>query len=74
MLSLAKAIKDGKLTEFIAKEESRGVGPIDRAAFDALLNKTATVQQSEDQTLRSPLPGGSSGKRTRQGNVRRTLR
>jgi hypothetical protein len=35
MLSLAEALKTGRLQEFIAQEEARGVGLINRAAFDA---------------------------------------
>ena len=34
---LSEAIKSGKLQEFIAQAEARGVGPIDRAEFDALV-------------------------------------
>ena len=74
VLTLANAMKLGRLQDFIAQEEARGVGSIDRAEFDRLLVKAVKPPQSKDRTSRSPLPGGSTGKRTRQGNAPRTLR
>jgi hypothetical protein len=74
VLTLAGAMKSGRLQDFIAQEEARGVGSIDRAEFDRLLVKAVKAPQSEDQTSRSPLPGGSTGKRTRQGTGRRISR
>jgi len=68
MLTLAEALKTGRLQEFIAQEEARGVGPIDRAEFDALLKKSATAPQSKDRTSRSASAGNSTGKRIRRGN------
>lgn len=73
-LSLSEARRSGRLSEFIAQEEARSIGSIDRAEFDGLLVKAVKAPQSEDQTSRSPLPGGSTGKRTRQGTGRRTSR
>lgn len=67
-LSLSAALKAGKLADFIAQEESRGVGPIDRAEFDALAAALIKAPQSEDQTSRSASGDGSSGKKTRQGS------
>ena len=40
MLSLAQAAMTGQLQEFIAQEEARGIGPIDRAELD---RKIATL-------------------------------
>jgi hypothetical protein len=74
MLTLSEAVKTGRLQDFIAQEEARGVGSIDRAEFDRLLVKAIKSPQSKDQTSRSPLPGGLTGKRTRQGTGRRTSR
>ena len=74
MLTLSEAIKTGRLQDFIAQEEARGVGSIDRAEFDRLLGKAVKAPQSKDQTLHSPLPGGSNGKRTHQGSGRRISR
>ena len=34
MVTLAEAIKSGRLQEFAAQEEARGIGPIDRAEFE----------------------------------------
>ena len=36
MLTLSEAVKSGRLQDFIAQEEARGVGPIDHSEFDAL--------------------------------------
>jgi hypothetical protein len=74
VLTLANAMKLGRLQDFIAQEEARGVGSIDRAEFDRLLVKAVKVPQSKDQTLRSPSSDGSTGKRTRQGTGRRISR
>jgi hypothetical protein len=71
MLTLSEAIKTGQLQEFIAQEEARGVGPVDRAELDRALAKMIKAPRSKDQTSRSPSPDGSTGKRTRQGNGRR---
>lgn len=74
MLTLSKAVKEGRLSEFIAQEEARGVGSIDRAEFDRLLVKAVKSPQSKDQTSHYPARGGSTGKRTRQGTDRRISR
>jgi hypothetical protein len=70
MLTLLEAVKTGRLQDFIAQEEARGVGSIDRAEFDRLLGKAVKAPQSKDQTSRSPSRDGSTGKRTRRGNGR----
>lgn len=62
MLSLAKAIKAGRLREFIAQEEARGVGPANRKAFDAAIEKAVKLRRSKGRTSRSSSRGGSSGK------------
>jgi hypothetical protein len=69
MLTLSEAIKSGRLQEFIAQEEARGVGPIDRAEFDALLIATlAKAPQSKDRTSRSSSGDGSSGRKNRRSS------
>lgn len=68
MLTLAEAVKSGRLQDFIAQEEARGGAPVDRAAFDALAEKLIKAPQLEDQTSRSASGDGSSGKKTRRGN------
>jgi hypothetical protein len=35
LVSLSEALKSGTLASFISQEEARGVGPIDKADFDA---------------------------------------
>lgn len=63
MLSLAHAIKSGRLTEFVAQEEERGMGPADRKKLDAALRRLATTPQKRSgRTSRSSSGDGSSGK------------
>ena len=62
MLTLTKAIQSGRLDEFIAQEEARGIGPVNKKKLDAALKKLATTQrQSQDRTSRSSSRDGSSG-------------
>lgn len=68
MLSLAEALRDNRLSDFIAQEEARGVGPIDRAEFDTLAAALIKAPRPEDQTSRPASSGGSSGKKTRRGS------
>lgn len=60
-ISLATAIKEGRLSEFADQAEADGVGPADRDQFDAMVGRI-TAPQPEDQTSRSPVRGGSRGK------------
>ena len=60
MLTLAKALAEGRLEEFAAQAEADGVGPADRAQFDALVKVTAPPP--EGQTSRSPDCDGSPEK------------
>lgn len=57
MLSLATALASGRLEDFIAQAEAAGIGPAVPAVFDRLL-EAVTAPQPEDQTCRSPAPGG----------------
>jgi hypothetical protein len=66
MLTLAEARKSGRLQEFAAQEEARGIGPIDRAAFDGAVAKVIKATRSKGQTSRSASGDGLSGKRTRR--------
>jgi hypothetical protein len=67
MLTLAEAVKNGRLQEFIAQEEARGVGPIDRAEFDTLLGAMVKSPRSTGQTSHSSSGDGSTETKTRQG-------
>jgi hypothetical protein len=71
MLTLAEALKTKRLQDFIAQEEARGVGPVDRAELERAFAKVIKAPQSKDQTSHSPLHDDSTGKRTRRGNGRR---
>lgn len=61
-LSLSEAIRAGRLDEFIAQEEARGVVPGDRADLDRALELLIKRPQSAGQTSRSPSRDGSTGK------------
>jgi len=74
MLTLSKAVKSGRLQEFVAQEEARGIGPVGRQELDRHIAELVKAPQSKDQTSRSASVDGSTGKRTRQGNGRRTSR
>lgn len=64
-LSLAQAVKENRLPEFISQQESLGVGAINRSEFDSVVKEAVTQPQSQDRTSGSPVRGGSSGKKTR---------
>lgn len=68
MLTLTEALAEGRLPDFIAQEEARGIGPIDRAELDVGIAALVKGPQSEDQTSRSACDDGSTGKRTRPGS------
>ena len=74
MLTLAEAMKTGQLQEFIAQEEARGIGSIERSELDRALAKLIKAPRSEDQTSHSPSRDGSPEKRTPRGNGRRISR
>jgi hypothetical protein len=65
-LSLSRARRRGQLDSFIAQEEARGIGPIDRAEFDGAVAKVIKARRSEGRTSHSSSGDGSSGKRTRR--------
>jgi hypothetical protein len=67
-ITLSEAISGGRLPEFIAQEEARGIGPIDRAEFDGAVSKVLKERRSEDRTSHSASGGNSSEKRTRRGS------
>lgn len=64
-LTLAHALKNGRLDEFVAQEEARGIGPANRKSFDEAIKKLATTitpPRSKGRTSRSASRDGSSGK------------
>jgi hypothetical protein len=65
-LPLAKALETNRISEFVAQEEARGIGPIDRADFDGAVERVIKAQRSEGRTSRSASGGNSSGKKTRR--------
>jgi hypothetical protein len=51
MLTLSQAVRDGRLREFVAQEEARGVGPgQSRELEKAIKNLAITPKQSGDRT------------------------
>ena len=68
MLTLSKAKESGRLQEFIAQEEARGVGPINRAEFESLIGGAVKAPRSKRRTSHSSSGDGSSGTKTRRGN------
>lgn len=62
MLTLSEAIKTGRLQDFIAQEEARGVEPVTGSELDRALKTVIKPPQSEDRTSRSASRDGSTGK------------
>lgn len=63
MLTLSEAIKSGKIKEFVAQEEERGIAPADLQKLDAIIKEaTARPLQPKGRTSRSSSRDGSSGK------------
>lgn len=60
MLTLSKALKTGRLQEFVRQEEKRGIGPADRKKLEAAIRRLATQPQSKDRTSRSASRAGST--------------
>ena len=60
-LNLAEALAGGQLDDFVAQAEAQGVGPADRAQFDAMVGRV-TAPLPEGQTSRSPVHGSKRGK------------
>lgn len=67
-LPLSIAIKQGRLAEFAAQEEARGIGPINHAELDSVTAALIKAPQSEDQTSHSSSDDDLSETKTRQGN------
>ena len=60
-ITLAKAIEEGRLSDFIDQAEADGIGPIDAADFDQMLGRVIKAPQLEGRTSRSPADGDSRG-------------
>jgi hypothetical protein len=65
MMTLAEALKSGRLAEFIQQEKERGIGPIAQAEFDGAIASIVKPKQSKGRTSRSASRGGSTGTKTR---------
>ena len=61
MITLAQALAENRLPEFIKQAEAQGVGPADRTMFDGLMGRV-TAPLPEGQTSRSPGGGSKRGK------------
>jgi hypothetical protein len=62
MLSLAKAIKENRLDEFIREQELEGIGPVQETDFLMAASKVIKTSQQSAQTPRSPSSGDLTGK------------
>ena len=60
-MTLSDALASGDLEPFIRQAEAEGIGPADRAQFEAMVGRV-TAPQPEDQTSRSPARGSKRGK------------
>jgi hypothetical protein len=65
MITLAEAVKSGRLDEFAAQEEARGIGPAPSHDLDAALSRLITAGKSAGRTSRCSSSDGSTGKKTR---------
>lgn len=61
-LSLQKALKDGRLDEFVAQAETDGVGATTGAEFDDAVRRLVKSPRSKGRTSHSASPDGSLGK------------
>ena len=61
-LSLALALKENRLEDFIRQQEAAGVGPAAESEVLAAIAKVAKSAKLEGRTSRSASAGGSSGK------------
>lgn len=59
-LTLAQALAEGRLQDFATQAEAEGIGPADRAQFDALVGRV-TAPLPEGQTSHSPVRGSKRG-------------
>jgi hypothetical protein len=63
MLTLTEALKTGRLRDFIAQEETRGVKPVAGNELDTAIKRVAsTPQQSKRRTSHLSSGDGSTGK------------
>lgn len=60
-LTLSQALAEGRLQDFAAQAEADGIGPADRAQFDALVGRV-TAPLPEGQTSHSPVRGSKRGR------------
>jgi len=61
-LSLARAVREDRLEEFIRQQEAAGYGSAPAAEFESTMDSLIRQPQSEDQTSRSPSGDGSTEK------------
>ena len=62
MLTLAEALKSGRLAEFIEQEERRGIGPVQGKRLHRAFAKAIKSPKPKDPTSRSASGGDSNGK------------
>ena len=68
-LSLAQAIKEGRLPEFVAQQEAAGLPTGSRETFDRVLRAAVKGSPAARRTSGSRKRDGSSGSKTRRGKA-----
>jgi len=61
-LTLNRALKEGRLPEFVEQAEADGVGPGNKADFDRRLERVVKAPRLAGRTSRSRARGGSAEK------------
>jgi hypothetical protein len=69
MMTLSEAINQNRLAEFIAQEEARGIGPINKADYDTATTALIKAPQSKGRTSRSSSDDGSNETQTPRDTV-----
>lgn len=68
-LSLSKALRDDRLEEFIAQQETAGLPLGDREAFDRVVRAAVKEKRAARRTSGSPSGDGSTDSKTRRGKA-----
>lgn len=66
-LTLADALRDNRLSEFVAQQEAASLPSADREAFDRVVRAAVKPAKPTNRTSRSRTADGSTGSRTPRG-------
>jgi len=62
MITLADALRENRLEEFIRQQEEAGIGPVDERLFLKAARRVIKHEPRSDRTSRSASRDGSTGK------------